>query len=434
MPKKMVYIDPYGGASGDMLLGALMDLGVSTEAVNQILDRLGLGLWVRVGRVQRGGLAACKATVMVGGAPADDPATQRTGGPGHSHEHGHADQHEHDESHTHEHADHSHRSLAAISGLIQRARLSAEVTAAAIAVFERLAVAEAAVHGSSVEAVHFHEVGAADAIGDIVGVCGCLELLGWPELLFGSLPTGRGTIRAAHGELPVPAPATLRLLQGMQVFDPGVQHEMLTPTGAALLTALGRQVANWPRMQVVASGIGAGMRDTARANVVRAVLGQQPAGEDDWHGGRDEVILAETNLDDVSGQLVAAASQALLAKGALDSWWAPVGMKKGRPGTVLSFLCHHSDLGRLALVVFEQLPTLGLRWQRAERYVLERTHVTAATSFGEIRVKVGRDGERVFVIAPEYDDCAAAAARHGVPVRMVQHAATLAAASHLDPP
>lgn len=434
MSKKMVYIDPYGGASGDMLLGALLDLGVSTEALNLALDPLGLGLWVRTERVQRSGLAACKATVMVGGSPADHPAAQPRGAPDHSHTHEHNHKHEHDGSHALEHAHHDHRSLSTVSNLIRQAKLSKDVTEAAIAVFERLAVAEAAVHGSSVEAVHFHEVGAADAIGDIVGVCSCLELLGWPEMLFGSLPTGRGTVRAAHGELPVPAPATLRLLQGMQIYDPGIQHEMLTPTGAALLTALGRQVGNWPRMQVLASGIGAGARDTARANIVRAVLGQPPADEDEWRGGRDEVILAETNLDDVSGQIIAAASQALLAEGALDSWWVPAGMKKGRPGTILSFLCRHSDLGRLAIIVFEQLPTLGLRWQRAERYVLERAHMTATTSFGEIRVKVGREGERVFVIAPEYDDCAAAAAQHGVPVRMVQHAATLAAAAHVGTP
>ena len=411
---KTAYFDCFGGASGDMLLGALLDAGADRDAVNSGLAALGLGLRVTTRPVVRAGLAGLKATVLVGDAPADPgeaAADSDTAPP-----------------------EHHHRGLREIKELLADASgLPEAVRTAAVVVFERLAVAEAAVHGTSPEEVHFHEVGAADAIGDIVGTCLCLHLLGVERVLFGRLPTGGGTVRAAHGVLPVPAPATLQLLTGIVVTDPGLAHEMVTPTGAALLVALGRQSLTWPDLTIEPSGVGAGTRDTARANILRVAVGQASAGPGDaWRGGRDTVVVAETNLDDTSGQVVAAAVEALLTAGALDAWWQPAGMKKGRPAVTLSFICPPEQLVELARVAFAEVPTLGLRYYAADRLTLSREHRTVQTEYGGVRVKVGTEGERTFATTPEFEDCRALAVAAGVPVRAVIASAAAADANLPD--
>jgi len=452
----IVCFDCHGGASGDMLLGALLDAGADAEKVNAHLSHLGLGIHLRTERVQRAGLGALKATVMLGGVPAD-PAEAAQGDHVHPHDHPHHHAHNHGHSHGHDHGhgdehdhghgDHAHdspsgsaephgehRSLADVIAIIRGSgELPAPIQEASIRVFGKLAEAEAHAHGQTIEHVHFHEVGAADSIGDIVGVCACLYELGAAEVYFGRLPTGGGVIRSAHGELPVPAPATMFLLSGLALWDPGVKHEMVTPTGAAALVALGTQVDRWPEMTVLAHGTGAGSRDTARANVVRAILGRRGSSvvaEADWQ--QDEVVLCETNLDDCSGQVVAAACESLLAAGALDAWWVPCGMKKGRPGVVLSFLGPPSSLGELLRVAFSQVPTLGVRFRPMSRATLARRHETVKTPYGDVRIKVGRAGDQVFVSTPEFEDCRRLAAATGVPVRDVI-AAAVAAYAGRDP-
>jgi uncharacterized protein (TIGR00299 family) protein len=401
---RVIYFDCFGGASGDMLLGALLDAGASLDRLNAGLARLGLGLRVRAGRVKRAGLSALKADVLYGDWQAEDaPQTP----------------------------EHHHRGLREIRGLLQVPGLDHEVITRAVRVFERLADAEAAVHGVEPESVHFHEVGALDAIGDVLGACLCLADLGVSEVLFSRLPTGGGTVRAAHGLLPVPAPATMRLLRGLAVYDPGVEYEMVTPTGAAVLTALGTQVDRWPSMTVQAIGIGAGGRDTPRPNIVRAILGDVSAGipaRDGAHEWAAETVLAlETNLDDVSGQIVAAAVERLIASGALDAWWSPCGMKKGRPGVQITCLTRGEDLDRMASVLFSELPTLGVRLYEVRRFILEREHQPVSTPWGEVRVKVGRLRGRVLVASPEFEDCKQVAEAAGVPVRAVMNAALAAA-------
>ena len=465
---RSLYFDCFGGASGDMLLGALLGAGARLTAVNDALSCLDLGLRVSVDSVVRGGMAALKATVLQDGLPADPaelpagdaavagspyPAVESVGG-GHSHggdHHSHRGDHGHSGNENYAHDDtqspnraHSHgpapvagagaagfRGLREIRVLLDGSRLPASIRLAALSVFETLAQAEGAVHGTGPEEVHFHEVGAADAIGDVVGVCAALADLGVDEVQFGVLPTGGGTVRSAHGLLPMPAPATLRLLLGLTVFDPGEKQEMVTPTGAALLVALGRQVERLPAMSIAAVGVGAGSRNSPRANVVRAILGGTAAAGGDF-GAEVSVLVCETNVDDASGQVLAAAALALSEAGALDVWWTACGMKKGRPGVTLSYLCTPADRDRLGGVLFAQLPTLGYRYWTADRVVLRREFVAVTTPYGVINVKVGRHGERVFVATPEYEDCALAAQAAGVPVRAVIAAAIRA--SGLDTP
>jgi uncharacterized protein (TIGR00299 family) protein len=439
-PRKVVWFDCHGGASGDMLLGALLDAGADLARVNGHLARLGLGLDLTATRVHRGGLAALKATVMVAGEPADPSEGAVASG----HQHLHRGQQRVQAGATAPTSAPGHRSLGDITGVIVQAALPGPIADMALRVFRRLAEAEARVHGSTVDDVHFHEVGAADAIGDVVGVCACLHDLGVDEVLFGRIPLGGGTIRAAHGELPVPAPATMELITGLDVWDPGVRHEMVTPTGAALLVALGRQVDRYPEVRVLRCGTGAGTRDTPRANVVRAVVGAASgppfgASGSDAAIGQDEAVLAECNLDDTTGQVIAAACEALLRAGALDAWWTPCGMKKGRPGVVLSFLARPGEHDGLVRLAFAEVPTLGVRLSQVWRQVLARKHVVVDTPYGGIRVKLGgtpgADGERAPIVAtPEFEDCRQAAERAGVPVRLVIGAASEAAGPLLRQP
>lgn len=402
---KVVYFDCWGGASGDMILGALLDAGASVDRLNTGLEALGLGLRVEAERVRRAGLAAVRARVLCGEAAADHVD------PGHHH---------------------PHRGLREVRRLVAVPGLGGNIVALAMSVFERLALAEAAVHGVQPDDVHFHEVGAMDAIGDVVGTCLCLADLDIREVLFSPLPTGGGSVRSAHGELPVPAPATLRLLHGLEVYDPGVPHEMVTPTGAALLTALGRQSRHWPAMTILASGTGAGGRDTARPNVIRAVVGETAAGgaggaAPGWSA--ESVFLVETNLDDASGQVLGAAVERLLGGGALDAWWSSCGMKKGRPGVQVQCLVRGTELERVAALLFAELPTLGIRMHEVVRYVLRREVVAVTTPWGTVRVKVGRVGDAISTVSPEYEDCRGLADGAGVPVRAVLAAAADAAAA-----
>lgn len=401
---KTAYFDCWAGASGDMILGALLDAGAGLETLNEGLSALGLGLSVTAERVLRRGFAAMKADVQV---------DEQHGGPGHH-----------------------HRGLSEIRSIITQSPLAPAVQRKAISIFERLGQAEASVHGTDVEAVHFHEVGALDAIGDIVGACLCLADLGVEEVLFGALPVGGGSVESAHGTLPVPAPATLALFRGLTVWDPGEPYELVTPTGAAVLATVGRQSLLWPAMKIASLGVGAGTRDTPRPNILRVAVGTAAADED-WPRpvsgfGEGTVVVCETNLDDTSGEIIARGVDILRGCGALDAWWSPCGMKKGRPGVQVTFLCRPEDTRVLVDRAFAELPTLGIRTHRAERMVLERELVTVETKYGSVGVKVGRYGGLTLTAAPEFEDCRRLADEHGVPVRTVIREAE--AASELRPP
>jgi pyridinium-3,5-bisthiocarboxylic acid mononucleotide nickel chelatase len=377
----ILYVDCIGGVAGDMLLGALLNAGATVEG----LDRLGVeGLRVETGKAERHGISATTVTVV--GAPGQP-----------------------------------HRDWLSIRAQIDAAGFPERVTARAQAAFARLAHAEAAIHDTSPERVHFHEVGAVDAIGEVCGVALALESLGVDRVVCSPLPAGRGFVQAAHGRLPLPAPATLKLLEGAPLHGVDVDQELVTPTGAALVASLAESYGPLPNLTLSATGYGAGGRDLeAFPNVVRAILGTEAA-------TGSPVSLIEANLDDLIPELAPDAAAACFAAGALDVWTAPVSMKHGRPGFILSALARPHDEGAVANAILTQTSTLGVRIARYDRIELERESWTVEVAGEPVRVKVGRLEGRVVNLAPEHADCERAARITGEPVKLVWARALAAA-------
>lgn len=406
---RVAFLDAPAGIAGDMLLAALLDAGLPVAVLEDVVDRLGFDdVDVRVERVMRGALAATKVDVCRGGvviAGQDDVHRVPT--------------HDHPDDHDHVHRQGHGRTLADVLHAIGHAGDVAHGPYAQAAdAFRRLAAAEARVHGESVSSVHFHEVGATDALVDIVGACVGLAHLGVETVYASALPWGSGTVETQHGTMPIPAPATALLLEGHPVTPSDETYEQVTPTGAALVRALARGHRPPAGFVPERTGLGAGTYDRSRLpNVVRLVIGRVEGG-----AGTDHAVLLETNLDDASGQVVAYALERVLDAGALDAWFAPVTMKKGRPGIVLSVLARPEDATSLEAVLFEETPTLGIRRRDVDRSILPRRHEEVATAWGTVRMKVRAlpGGEAA---TPEYEDCAALAGRQGVPVRAVIEAA-----------
>ena len=381
------YFDCFSGAAGDMILAAMIHAGCPLDALRDTIARLNLpGVSIRAEPVTRGGLAAMHVEVDV------------------------------------DHAAHPHhRHLSEIARLIVAAGLPGSIADRAIATFQRLAQAEAAVHGIPIERVHFHEVGAADALVDIVGACAGIEFLGIERVVCSPIPTGSGAVRCEHGVLPVPAPATANLLKGVPLAACDEEGELTTPTGAAILTTLAESYGPVPPMRLEAIGYGAGTRENrTRPNVLRLLLGQVELGVS---AERDFVAVLEAQVDDSTGQVVAYACERLLTVGALDAYTVPIIMKKGRPGQLMTVLCRPDDVAAMERVLFEETTTLGVRRHDAVRTKLPRETVEVATRFGPIRLKLARPGEPGVQAWPEYEDCAAAARARGVPLREVQHEA-----------
>ena len=428
----LIYVDAFSGASGDMLLGALIDAGLPQAGLAECLARLPLeGYRIEVRREKRLGLMATRAEVVLADA---EHAHDHDHEHGHEHAHGHAHEHEHQHepghahSHPHPHKKaHAHgpaRRLPDIEKIIAGAGLPGRAAEWAAAVFRRLAQAEAKVHGSSPEEVHFHEVGAVDSIVDIVGVCAGLAMLGAERLISSPLPMGSGYVNSAHGRFPVPAPAVVELLQGRPTRACDETGELTTPTGAAILVTLAESFGPMPAMTIDAVGYGAGARQGERTpNVVRVVLGR-PC--DEAGAEADAVWLLEANLDDATGETLGATTKSLFAAGALDVWLTPVTMKKGRPGVVLACLAEDAALAALEGTIFAETTTFGVRRSRVVRTKLAREHVEVQTPFGPVRVKVGRRGGRIVTALPEYDDCLRLAEQKGAAFRDVYEAARAA--------
>lgn len=403
---RIVYFDCASGASGDMLLGALVDLGLPVEELSGELARLPLsGYRLDAHKVHRSGLHATKVDVVTsehGGATPDA-----------AHAHGH------DQGPAHGHAhDHAHmRTLPDIARLLDRSTLASEVRERAGALFRRLAEAEGEVHGVPPEAVHFHEVGAIDSIVDIVGGVIGLSWLRADRFAASPLNVGTGTVSMSHGLFPVPPPATARLLRGVPVYGAG-EGELLTPTGALLVTAHATSYGPLPPLRMEAVGHGAGTRDThGRPNVLRLIVGQEdgPAAE--------RVLVLEAEIDDMSPQLFGPLIDRLLGAGALDAYLTPVQMKKGRPGTLVTVVAPTSHRAAIEEVLFTETTTLGVRCQEWDRTKLAREVVTVDTDYGPIGVKVGRRGGTVVNAQPEFEDCQSTAAARGVAIKEVWAAA-----------
>lgn len=386
----ILYFDCFAGAAGDMLLGALIDLGVPIEQVREALGSLAIeGVSVEADRVVKGGLAAVKFRVHEH-ALAGSPASAGRAGHGHYH-------------------------LNDIRAAIDGSALSVAGKARAQAMFARLAAAEAAIHGTAIERVHLHEVGAVDSIIDIVGCVFALECLAVDRIVVSPLNVGGGMVRSAHGVFPVPAPATLRLLGEAPVYSTGVQMETLTPTGALVLTEYASSYGAMPAMRVDRVGYGAGDRDLPETpNVVRAVLGRA---DDAASAMRVAVMTCE--IDDMNPQIFGALMDKLHGAGALEVCYQPVQMKKNRPGTQMTIVSRPDDRRRLADLVFAETTTLGVRHQEMDRECLDRETAHVTTPWGDVRVKIGRHDGRVLNAQPEFEDVARLAAGHGVPIKDV---------------
>ena len=378
---RVVYFDCPSGASGDMILGALVDAGVSVEALRAELDKLGVPGWtLGVREVRRGAFRATKVDVQV---DRDVPRGQRH--------------------------------LADITGILGGSGLAPGLVATATRIFARLAEAEARVHGTTVDEVHFHEVGAIDAIVDVTGAVIGLHLLGAEAVHVSALPLGGGFVDTAHGRMPIPGPGTAELLRGFPVVDTGVRAELVTPTGAAILTTLAAGGGRMPAMTVELIGYGAGTADLpGTANVLRCFVGEGAEA-----GGTETIVQVETTIDDMSPQLYEPLMDRLFEAGALDVFLTPVVMKRSRPGTVLTALCPPDRVGDLARVLFEESTTIGVRWTAMSRARLEREMVMLTTAYGAVPAKVSRLGGRIVTVTPEFAEVARIAREKSLPVREV---------------
>jgi len=402
---KTLYFDCFSGASGDMIIGALLDLGLPLDDLRAALGSLTVEYGsVTAERVLRAGVSATKFHVLEAGSSHDR-----------NHSHDHHGAHDHHHSHAHHH---HHRSIAEITALIRKSALSAAGKDRAIHLFERLAAAEAAIHAIPVENVHLHEVGALDSIIDIVGAVHGLERLGADRIVSSPLNLGGGTVKCAHGLFPVPAPATARLLQGVPVYSRDPQMELVTPTGALLVTGYATAFGPLPAMTLSQIGYGAGDRDPKNhPNVLRVIVGEANDGND------EQIVEMTCEIDDMNPQLFGPLMDRLHGAGALDVFYAPVQMKKNRPGTLVTILSTPEHRERLSGILFAETTTIGVRYQEMRRERLDREIVSVETPLGGIRFKVsGRHG-KVLNAAPEFDDCARVAAERGLPLKDVQAAA-----------
>lgn len=415
---RIAYLDGFSGISGDMFLGALVDAGVSFELLQETVAALHVGATLEMSRVDRGGISATKLDVLVNGQK--DLPREEFWATEQAHLHNGS-------SHGHEHASdrkkrHSHgRHLAEILKVIATAPISDSAKHTASDIFCALGEAEAKIHNVEVEKVHFHEVGAADAIVDIVCATVGAEALAVDRFVCSPLNVGGGTVNCAHGVMPVPAPATLELLKGIPVYSGEVQKELVTPTGAAIVRVLAASFGPRPAMLTEKIGYGAGARDFAgHSNVLRLTIGEVvESGVHSNQSTLEEIVVLEANLDDLNPQIIGYTMDRLLAEGALDAFTTPVQMKKGRPGTLLTVLAKTQDEAKLRGILFYESSTLGVRSRREQRHSLVRRHETVQTQWGEVRIKVGSMGGPDSNTAPEYEDCRRIASEHKVALKTV---------------
>ncbi|HEV2115123.1 MAG TPA: nickel pincer cofactor biosynthesis protein LarC [Terriglobales bacterium] len=452
---RIAYLDCFSGISGDMFLGALVDAGVPAELLERTVNALGVGARLEISRVIRSGISAVKVDVYSHGEkdlPREEFESRSQESKSRSQESGvgsqahalQAHSHHHDHSHKeidpepragapapqghihdpHEQHQHGHgRGLKEIRETIRKAgEISEKAKSTAIAIFENLGAAEAKIHHVPVETVHFHEVGAVDAMVDIVCAAVGAEALQVEEWVCSPLNVGGGTVVCAHGTFPIPAPATLELLKDAPIYSSGPQKELVTPTGAAIVKTLAKRYASFPSMKVTATGYGAGTRDfSGYPNVLRLTLGETSA---EAHAPAEEAIaVLEASIDDLSPQVFGYVMDRALAEGALDAFGTPLQMKKNRPGMLLTVLAKPSDAERLAKLIFAETSTLGVRVRHEQRRALGRRWVSVHTRWGEVRMKVASLNGSITNYAPEYEDCRKIAGEQHLPLKSVMQEA-----------
>jgi uncharacterized protein (TIGR00299 family) protein len=446
---RIAYLECFSGISGDMFLGALLDAGVSPRLLEDAVSALGVGAKLEISRVMRSGISATKVDVWVDGEKdmpreeywAKQDQVARALSPAKAqHEHDDHRKHEHGHHHSHEHHyvdepsragvpapqehTHSHRGLTEIRKIISSSTISDSAKRTAISIFEALGAAEAKIHSVPIEEIHFHEVGAVDAMVDIVCAAVGAEALGVDEIVCSPLNVGGGTVKCAHGTFPVPAPATVELLKNAPVYSSGVQAELVTPTGAAIVKTLVQRFGAFPEMKIEKSGYGAGSREfQGHANVARMVIGETAV----THVSRtasEMITVLEANVDDLNPQVFGYVMDRLFEEGALDVFGIPVQMKKNRPGTLLTVLCKPEAAEKLAELIFAETTTLGVRRREEVRQTLARRWENVRTPWGEVRIKIASMNGTVTNYAPEYEDCRRLAAQHRVPLKTVMQEAS----------
>src|SRR5580765_7152062 len=455
---RIAYLECFSGISGDMFLGALLDAGVPPELLTRTVAALGVDARLEISRVDRSGISATKLDVIAAGEkelPREEfwEKEQQAAEHGHTHnrqpvlphshehDHGHSHSHEsspsdayshthsepsHSHEHTHEHGaahTHSHRGLKEIRHIINAAAISQSAKDRAIAIFEALGAAEAKVHNTEIEKIHFHEVGAIDAIVDIVCAAVGSEALGVDEWVCSPLNVGGGTVVCAHGTFPIPAPATLELLKKAPVYSGEIQKELVTPTGAAIVSVLASRFSSFPAMKTEKVAYGAGSRNFKNfPNVVRLTVGETAA-QSESPFPVEEISVLEANVDDMTPQVFGYVMEQALSSGALDAFGTPVQMKKSRPGMLLTVLCRTEDSQRLTKLILTETTTLGVRMRRENRAALVRRHVSVATKWGDVRMKPANLNGSISNYAPEYEDCRRIATEKKIPLKTVMQEA-----------
>jgi pyridinium-3,5-bisthiocarboxylic acid mononucleotide nickel chelatase len=466
---RIAYLDCFSGISGDMFLGALVDAGVPRELLTETVAALNIGARIEMSRVNRSGITATKVDVYRKGERdrPRDSSWEKLAKDQHAHGQQH---HEHSSepgpkpvqlaehnygltaktsenagvsafleedphSRVHSHSHEPTRGLSEIRQMISSAAISETAKKTAIMIFEALGSSEAKIHNVAIEKVHFHEVGAVDALVDIVCAAVGAEAMGVAEIVCSPLNVGGGTVECAHGTFPVPAPATLDLLKDAPVYSSGIQAELVTPTGAAIVRTLVKRFTPFPAMRVEKIGYGAGSRNFPRyANVVRLTIGEaQPTLAVSASQENEIIAVLETNIDDMNPQIFAYVMERALEQGALDAFSIPVQMKKNRPGMLMTVLCRTEDAPKLTQLLFAETSTLGVRHREERREILARKLVTVNTRWGDVRFKVASRNGTVTNCAPEYEDCRRIAAEHHVPLKTVMQEAVQRYLGTLDP-
>lgn len=420
--ERILYFDCFAGISGDMSIGALIDLGLDPSVVIDEIKKLGVkGYDLEINKISRYSFSGTDVTVTLNG---EADCVHEHEHEGHTHDHGgHTHGHSHGHSHHHDEKD---RSLSSIVHIIRSSGISDKAKQLSISIFGEIAKAEAAVHGTLLSEVHFHEVGAIDSIVDIVGTAICIDMLKVDRIVCSPVHDGQGFVNCRHGRLPVPVPAVVKMLggSGITIVQEDIQAELVTPTGFGILKTVSDSCGKMPEMQVESVGYGFGKTETGRLNALRVVLGtsseQTEEADHGQHGdkNRDRVVLMETNIDNTTGEILGFTMDKLMKAGALDAYFTPIQMKKNRPAVMLSVLCRAEDTEKLSDLIFMETSTIGIRMQELSRVTLKREIRTVETELGEVRVKlVSVTGlERV---QPEYEDCARLAEKNDLSLNEV---------------
>lgn len=374
---KIIYFDCFIGASGDMILSALLDLGVPLEIVQEAINKLGVGeIVLSVERVEKHHISALSLNISA--SPQKESLSYRE-----------------------------------MRGILERAEIGEKIKRESLAILERLAFAEASVHGVEVDEVHFHELGGVDTLVDIVGTVTLMDFLGIEAVYSSPLPLSYGFIEIEHGILPLPAPATMKLLEGVPVRSVDIEGETLTPTGAGIITHFAKDY-RLPPMKIIKVGYGAGKKDFPLPNILRVFYGEMTKSFP-----KEEVVLLETNIDDMPPNLYEGVMNELFQEGALDVFLQPIIMKRSRPAVLLSVLCYPTDADKLVEIIFRETTTLGVRFNRIERAILERELIKVRTKWGEVDVKVAKSGDEIISFAPELRSCEEIARERKIPLKMV---------------